>query len=187
MKVVGVLGSPRKKGNSSILANQVIGTLRESGASTEEFVLNRLTLRGCQGCEGCKSGDKCVLRDDMIAVLNAVKAADVVVMASPVYFGDVTGQFKCFFDRTYSFLDPFTNSRLAPGKKVVFILSQGDLSDQMHADIFPRYENWLKMIGFDEIYSIRAIGVNEVGEVNRKPDLLEQAENIGRKLAASPG
>lgn len=184
MKVVGILGSPRKKGNSTILANQVLGTLRESGAETEEFTLNKMLYKGCQGCEGCKNGDRCVVHDELSVVMSEIKEADVVVMSTPIYYGDVSGQFKTFFDRTYSFLDPYLNSRLAPGKKAVFILTQGDLNENVHSDIMPRYENWLKMLGFSEIYLIRAVGVNDVGDVSRKPELMEKAENIGRKLSA---
>jgi len=69
-------------------------------------------------------------KDDLEKVLDAVRRADVLVMASPIYYGEVASQIKAFIDRTYSFLasDYVTNphpSRLSPGKKMVFILTQG--------------------------------------------------------------
>jgi multimeric flavodoxin WrbA len=122
MKIVCLLGSPRTNGNSSILASRFLATAAGLGAETRAFELNRLTYRCCQGCYACKTTlDSCIVQDDLTAVLEAVRAADVVVLATPVYYGDISGQLKCFIDRTFSYLVPdyVTNpnpSRLPPGK-----------------------------------------------------------------------
>ena len=95
MKIVGILGSPRKKSNSSELANRVLDAAREKGAETEAFVLNDLDYKGCQACMGCKGKkDYCIIKDDLTPVLEAMREADAVVLASPVYYGDVSGQFR---------------------------------------------------------------------------------------------
>ena len=97
----------------------------------ETFSLNELNYRGCQACMACKTKlDRCVLKDDLEPVLDAVRQTDVLVLASPVYFGEVTSQTKGFIDRTFSFLTPEfkTNpqnmSRLVGGKSLVFIQVQ---------------------------------------------------------------
>ena len=107
MKIVAVLGSPRPQGNSAGLARQFLAAARELGAEVQEYQLNKLNFQGCQGCRTCKTkSEACILEDDLAPVLAAIKAADLLVLASPVYFGDLIGQMKCFFDRTYSYLQP---------------------------------------------------------------------------------
>lgn len=184
MKIVAVLGSPRPQGNSAGLARALLAAAREQGAEVQEFTLNKLDFRGCQGCLTCKTkSDTCVLEDDLAAVLQAVKEADVLVLASPVYFGDLSGQLKCFFDRTYSLINPDFSSRLPAGKKAVLVLVQGMPEQAQFADIFPRYERWLKIYGFDPIYLLRGVGVRDLGDIERQSALLEQAVALGRELA----
>jgi multimeric flavodoxin WrbA len=132
MRIVCLHGSPRIKGNSTAIANRFCETAEKFGAEVRTYVLNDLKYRGCQGCMLCKTKlDKCALEDDLTEVLEAVRETDILVLASPVYFWDVTGQLKTFMDRTFSYLVPdfITNpqkSRLSPEKKLVFILTQGN-------------------------------------------------------------
>ncbi|CAH2032556.1 flavodoxin family protein [Trichlorobacter ammonificans] len=189
MKIVSLLGSPRTNGNSATIAGHLLKSAESLGAETTAFELNRLTYRGCQACYACKKGsDECVLNDDLREVLEAVQAADAVVLASPVYYGDVTAQLKGFIDRTYSFLVPdyMTNpqpSRLSP-KKLVVVLVQGHPDEALFADIFPRYEQFLKWMGFHEISLIRVCGIGP-GTVDAVPEhALRQAEETAKALLA---
>ncbi len=185
MKIVAVLGSPRPKSNSTILARTILQKAGELGAETQEFVLNKLQYKGCQGCETCKKKlDRCVLKDDLAAVLEAVKEADAVVLATPNYFGEVSGQFKAFFDRTYSYLNPDFSSRVTPGKSSVFILTQGQADLDMYADIFPRYERWLKYYGFAENHLIRMNGPREPDSASKREELIGEAEKIAQSLVS---
>jgi multimeric flavodoxin WrbA len=182
-KIVAVLGSPRLRANSSTLARAFLDGARERGAEIKEYVLNSLDYQGCQGCGACKTeSEVCVQEDDLSEVLNAVKAADFLVLASPVYFGDISGQLKCFFDRTFSFFNADFSSRLAPGKKAVLILAQAQPEEEQFSDIFPRYERWLKFYGFDQVHQLRAVGVREPGEVSQQPQLLEKAAALAREM-----
>ena len=126
-----------------------------------------------------------MVEDDLAPVLSAVRAADVLVMTSPIYFGQVTGQLKCFIDRTYSFLRPnyMTDpnpSRLAPGKKCVFILTQGDPNEKDY-DVFPVYEGFLKWFGY-ETHSIRGLGMVAATAAAERQDLLKRAEDLARQV-----
>lgn len=183
MKIVAILGSPRPKSNSAALAGKILERASELGAETQEFVLNKLAFKGCQACETCKTKlDHCVLKDDLTPVLEAIKEADAVVMATPNYFGEVSGQFKCFFDRTYSFLNPNFTSRLAPGKSSVLIMAQGQPNLNLYADVYARYEMWLKRYGFANNHSLRMNGPRPADSVSQRPDLITQAEEIARNL-----
>jgi len=189
MKIVTLLGSPRSHGNSATVAGRFTETAEQLGAGIRTFELNRLTYRGCQGCYACKKKlDHCVVEDDLTEVLTAVQEADLVVLASPVYYGDVTAQLKGFIDRSYSYLKPdyITNpqpSRLGP-KKLVFIITQGHPDETLFADIFPRYDQFLKWLGFTETRLIRACGIGPATVDAVPVATLEQAEALARELVA---
>ncbi len=189
MKIVTLLGSPRSGKNSATIANRFTATATELGAETRTYELNRLDYRGCQGCYACKKGlDRCGLKDDLTEVLVAVQEADVVVLASPVYYGDVTSQLKGFIDRCYSYLKPdyLTNpepSRLGP-KKLVMVLTQGNPDESLFADIYPRYDFFMKWMGVTESRLIRACGIGPA-TIDAVPEkVLRQAEETARTLVA---
>lgn len=188
MKIVSLLGSPRPKGNSTAIAKHFCETAEKRGAEVKIFALNKLKYRGCQACMTCKTKlDKCVLKDDLAEVLDAVRETDILVLASPVYYGDVSSQLKAFIDRTFSYLVPdfATNPkpcRLAPGKKLVFILVQGEPDANRFDDIYPRYEEFFQWYGFNDNHLIRACGVFDKGDVETRQDLMQLAEDTAAKL-----
>jgi multimeric flavodoxin WrbA len=189
MNIVCLLGSPRAKSNSSTAAKHFTDTAEKLGASVKTYTLNDLKYRGCQGCMACKTKlDKCVLKDDLEEVLDSVQQADILVMASPVYYGDISSQLKGFIDRTFSYLKPdFMNIpdpvRFAPGKKLVFALAQGQ-PEKAFSDIFPRYDFFFKWYGFSESHLIRACGVVGPGEIEIRRDILVLAEETARKVCS---
>ena len=187
MEIVCVLGSPRSKGNSTAVAKRFCEKAEDLGANVRYFSLNELSYSGCQGCFTCKTNsDRCVLKDDLTEVLDAIMETDIMVMATPVYFGSVSGQLKCLVDRTFSFMVPDfrTNpnpSRLPPGKKVVFITSQG-APEEMFRDLHTRYKDYFKRYGFQESHHIRGCQTRELGDIEARPDLMELAEKTAEKL-----
>jgi multimeric flavodoxin WrbA len=183
MKIVAVLGSPRPQGNSTTLARTFLEAAREQGAETREFLLNQMDFKGCQACMTCKTKtNTCSLDDDLAPVLEALRETDVLVLASPVYFGDLSSQMKAFFDRTYSCINPDFSCRLPVGKKAVIILTQANPDPAQFDDIFPRYERWLKHYRFDSIRLLRATGVKGPGEVAQQPVLMDQAAALAREM-----
>lgn len=187
MKIVSVQGSPRSSGNSTTIAGRFCATAHQCGANIETFVLNEMTYRGCQGCMACKSSnEQCVLTDDLTGVLQAVQDADFLLLSSPVYWGDVSSQLKGFIDRMYSFLTPdymtaSVKTRLSSGKELFLILTQED-PEEHHGDIFDRYKFFFTWLGFQECHLIRAGSVHKLGDINRRTDILEQAEQQAREL-----
>jgi multimeric flavodoxin WrbA len=183
MKIVAVLGSPREQGNSNTLARTFLQAAREQGAETREVLLNRMAFKGCQACLTCKTtSQSCILEDDLTPVLEAIREADILLLASPVYFGDLSSQLKAFFDRTYSYINPDFSSRLAAGKKAVMILTQANPDPAQFEDIFPRFERWLKMFGFEPVRLLRATGVRDAGEVAQQSAVMDRAAALAREL-----
>lgn len=188
MKIVCLLGSPRKRGNSSTIAERFCATAGQLGAEVRTFALNEMNFRGCQGCMACKTKlDHCALKDDLKEVLEAVRATDTLVMASPVYYGDVSSQLKAFIDRTYSFLVPDFHdspspSRLASGKKLVFVLTQGNPDEIQYADIYPKYKRFFQWYGFFESHLLRACGLQEPGAAEARQDIMKHAEETAARI-----
>jgi len=188
MIVSCLLGSPRQNSNSAAIAGRFTETAAGLGAKVETVVLNQLNYRGCQGCQSCKTeSDKCVLEDDLAGVLESLKKADVVVMAMPVYCSDVPGQFKCFIDRTFSYMPPGYRegaaSRVPPGKKLVFIMTQGAPVEELFADIPKKYMEFFKRsMAFGEAHLIRAVGVGGGGAVGVPEQYLQKAEQLARAI-----
>jgi multimeric flavodoxin WrbA len=102
MKVLVVLGSPRKGGNGETLARKAAEAMENGGSTVEYIRLNDLNLRPCQGCGGCDKTGTCVIKDDMTAIYQKVDDADRILLISPVYFYGLSAQCKIFGDRFQS-------------------------------------------------------------------------------------
>lgn len=184
------MGSPRKTGNSATIANHFLKTAEGMGASTKSYLLNSLNFKGCQACYSCKkNSEKCVVKDDLTEVLDSVQDADVLVMATGTYYGEITSQLKAFIDRTFSFLVPDFHSnpnpsRLNPGKKLVFIITQHQSDEKMFSDIFPRYERFLKWYGYAETHLIRVCGAGPNDNMMEQEDVVRLTEEIAHKVCS---
>jgi Multimeric flavodoxin WrbA len=190
MKITNIIGSPRSTGNSVTIARVLIDDLQTAEPLVRTFELNRLNYRGCQGCMACKTtSDKCIVKDDLSEVLEEVRSSDIVIIASPVYFGDITAQTKGLIDRFYSYYLPDykTNakpSRLTAGKKLVFILPQGNPDPKAFEDIIAKYTRIFGRLGFDEVYTIRATGVGSESDIRTQQPLLKSIDETAHKITA---
>lgn len=185
MKITAIMGSPRKNGVTSRITRGFLEHAEARGADIQAYYLNQMEFTGCQGCHSCKGGlDACVLRDDLTPALEDLVESDILVLASPIYFWDVTGQFKCFFDRTWSLVKPdyTTNSqpvRMAPGKKAVWISSQGDKEEKFR-EVIDKYIGFMAMFGC-ETRSIRAFDMGDGPDQEIGP-FLRQAKDMAEQL-----
>ena len=187
MKIICVLGSPRGIGNSTVIVNKFCEAARKRGAEIQTFNLNLLEFRGCQGCLACKTNfDRCVLRDELDPVLDGIFEADILVISSPVYMGGVSGQFKCFIDRTFSLLNPDFKtspnpSRLPKGKKALIVTTQG-APESMFREVPQQLEMMLKRQGFSEIKTIRGCGISDIGDAERDEVIMDMAVQAAEQL-----
>lgn len=99
-KILILSGSPRKNGNSDILCEQFAKGAAEAGNHVEKIYIQDLKIGGCRACYGCRKTRECVQKDDMTDLLNKMVMADVIVLATPVYFYSMDGQMKIMIDRT---------------------------------------------------------------------------------------
>ncbi|MGE4551684.1 MAG: flavodoxin family protein [Desulfovibrionaceae bacterium] len=193
MRVLCLLGSPRRGGNSETLARWVAEPLAAAGAEAAFVRLNDLAARGCQACMACKTTrEACALDDDLTPVLEQVRACDVLVLATPVYYGDVTAQMKLFIDRTFSFLVPGygraeQKTRLPRGKRCAMVVAQGHPREDLFADIPRRYGYFFeRYLGFESFRLLRACGIYDRGDAAARDDLRREAEALAADLRTTP-
>ena len=124
MKVLVIHGSMRKNGNTSILADEFLRGAKEAGHETEKVELREKKFGDCFGCQAChNNGGTCVQKDDMAEALEKMKAADVIVFASPLYYFTWTGLMKRFLDRTYPLLPILSD-------KAFYLITLGGIGDK---------------------------------------------------------
>ncbi len=103
MKVLGIVGSKRKNGNTAYLVNKALDVIKSKEVETDVVYLGDYNFSGCNGCEACKDTYECIIKDDMQKIYPLLIEADALVIASPTYFYNVTSDIKAFIDRLYCF------------------------------------------------------------------------------------
>lgn len=99
MKVLGIYGSPRKQGNTDVLLDKALEGARSAGAEVTPIYARKLKMVGCIECGGCDKTGKCVVKDDMQDVYPLLESADIIFLASPIFFYGMTTQIKAIIDR----------------------------------------------------------------------------------------
>ena len=123
-KILILSASPRKGGNSDLLCDQFLRGAQEAGNQAEKIFLRDKKINYCTGCGTCFDTGKCVQEDDMAEVLDKMVAADVIAMATPVYFYTMNGQMKTLIDRTCPRYAEISN------KEMYFIMAAATSSKQ---------------------------------------------------------
>lgn len=128
LKVLVLLGSPRRNRFSEQLTDQFLAPLLEAGCTVRKLAVSTLSIRPCTGCDSCRHTGRCVFRDDMDEVMEALDAADWVVLTSPMYFNSVTGALKVLIDRCQPYWARKFVLKLPPvrpGRRGVLLMSAG--------------------------------------------------------------
>jgi len=191
IKILGIVGSKRKHGNTSILVQKAMEAAREEGIETEVIFLSDYTIAGCTGCEGCENTYKCVINDDMQKIYPRLLEADAIILGSPTYFYNVSADVKAFIDRCYCF-EIFAEgdrsvwmgiNEVLGGKYAVVIavceqFSEADMGYTAEAMVKP-----LEALGYRVIDIVKVLGLFKKGEALNNEKALEQTAKAGKKLA----
>lgn len=175
-KVLIISSSPRKGGNSDILCDQFAKGAVEAGHAVEKIRVCEKKIAPCLGCDACKKTGKCVQKDDARMVIDKMCAADVIVLATPVYFYSVCAQLKALIDRTVMIFPEMKN------KTFYYLLTMGDTEKKNAAGTLAALRGFLECYdGSKEAGMVCATGVNEKGEVQSTP-FFEAAYKLGLKV-----
>lgn len=178
MKRVLILeGSPRINGNSSLLCGEFEKGANDAGCETEKIHITRKKIAGCLGCDACKrNGGVCIQKDDMSEIREKMINADVIVLASPIYFYSMTSQMKSLIDRTYAFFNELS------GKTFYFIITCAAPDVSFTKTMIDSLRGFTCCIpNSNEGGIISGIGSSAAGDV-KQSDAMEKAYQIGKSI-----
>lgn len=173
-RVLILSASPRKGGNSDTLCNQLMEGAQQAGHQVEKIFLKEKKINYCTGCGACYNrGNGCSQKDDMENMLNKMIDADIIVMATPVYFYTMNGQMKTFIDRTCSRYTEINN------KEFYFIVTAADDDKALMTRTIEEFRGFLYCLeGATEKGIIYGTGAWQIGDIKNKP-VMEEAYKIG--------
>ena len=182
-KVVVVLGSPRREGNSAILARHIARGAQAGGAQVQTFFLHEMDIRPCSACEGCHQPDStgCVIDDDMQHIYPEVGQADALVIATPIYWFTMSAQTKTFVDRCYALGSP--EGHAFAGKRVACAMTYGapDPVNSGCVNAVRTFQDAFRFIGADLVGMVWA-SAWKAGEIRQNDKALHEAFDLGKKL-----
>lgn len=183
-KIIVLNGSPRPKGNTSALAEEFSKGAREAGCEVTSFLLDKMDIHGCKGCfgGGKDAAHPCVQRDDMEKIYPVYKDADLVVLASPLYYWNFSGQLRTAFDRLFAVAECDANYRNPVKEAVLLMAAEGFDFD----DALTYYENLMKHLGWKNRGHVLAGDVMRVGDITGHKELKEAYE-LGKAVAKGNG
>jgi len=181
LKLLAMIGSPRLKGNTNYLVDQALEEAAKLGAQTEKLILSQYEVNPCLGHEDCASFNSCQQKDDAGWILDRFSKADGVILATPVYYYNLSAQMKTFIDRNY-FLYKHGRKSQARAVGIIIVAEVEGIEDTLHT---------LKQF-IDESFNVRedrlfiACGyANKPGDAKNNLPLVEEARKLGRQMVES--
>jgi len=182
-KILVVQGSPRKKGNSITLAEQIAKGAESVGAVAERIYLHDKNISPCQACYACQRPDSsgCAIDDEMQPIYKKLIDADCWIIASPVYWFTMSAQTKLFMDRCFA-LQAYKKDAFA-GKQIAIAMSYGD-TDTFNSgcvNALRTFQDAFRYVGANMVGMVYG-SAEKPGEIKSNQSLMDQAEALGKKI-----
>jgi len=182
-RVLVLLGSPRKKGNSALLAERIAKGAKSVGAKVETLFIHGMKIAPCNSCYACQKPDSkgCSINDDMQAVYKKLLEADAWVIASPVYWFTVSAQTKLWMDRCFALLPQAREA--FEGKRIAIAMSYGD-TDPFKSGCVNALRTFQDAFGYIQACIVGMVygSAMEAGEIKNNEALMKEAEELGKQL-----
>lgn len=179
-KIVILNGSPRRNGNTSALIKAFTQGAESAGNTVTEFFLDSMEIHGCRGCFGGNSSQECpcVQKDDMSQIYPAVKESDVVVLATPLYYWNMSGQIRTAIDRLFA-LEEGDGNLLRGHERASALLmaAEGNGFD----DVLLYYNHLVEHLRWKNLGHVLAGGNGDIGDIEGKPEI-QKACDLGKSI-----
>ena len=179
-KIVILNGSPRRNGNTSALVKAFTQGAESAGNTVTEFFLDSMEIHGCRGCFGGHSSQECpcVQKDDMSQIYPAVKESDVVVLATPPYYWNMSGQIRTAIDRLFA-LEEGDGNLLRGHERASALLmaAEGNGFD----DVLLYYNHLVEHLRWKNLGHVLAGGNGDIGDIEGKPEI-QKACDLGKSI-----
>jgi multimeric flavodoxin WrbA len=189
LRVLAIASSPRRGGNSEIMLDAAVEGARSAGAEVEKVVLRDLGFHPCLNCGGCEQTGRCVLKDGYPELNDRIRAADRLVLATPIFFGSMSAQLKCLIDRGQPFwAEKYRLKRPAEPRAVerrALLVACGGFArgDKFLASAEAIVKIYLLCLDARYAGSVFQPGLDEKGAILKRPEVLERCRAAGAELA----
>jgi len=178
LKLLAIIGSPRPSGNTNYLVDQALEEAAEQGIQMEKIILSQYKVNPCLGHDNCASRGSCQQKDDAVWILDKFREADGVILATPVYYYNVSAQMKAFIDRNY-FLYKHDQKYKARAVGIIIVAEQIGIEDTLHT--LKQFADELS-VKRDRMF-IASGYANKSGDAKKNLKLVEEARKLGRQMA----
>lgn len=179
-KIVVLNGSPRKNGNTSALVREFSKGAESTGNTVTVFFLGDMDIHGCKGCFGGHSSRECpcVQKDDMDKIYPVVRESDIVVLATPLYYWNMSGQLRTAVDRLFALEEGDGNLLRGNGRASALLMAA---EGNGFEDVVLYYDHLMEHLRWKNLGHVLAGGNGDVGDIEGKPELKEEYE-LGRAI-----
>lgn len=186
MKVLGIMASPRVKGNTERLLDEALRGAQVGGAETEKIVADKLTIAPCREYYACLKDGRCSIRDDMDDIYLKILAADAIIVATPIFFYTVSAQLMLVISRCQALWSrKYVLKNLdIPVKKGAFIAVGATKGEKLFEGPKLTIKYFFKAINAEYTDELLVRGVDKRGEIAEHPEALAAAFELGKKLAS---
>lgn len=185
MKVTIICGSPRKNGNTARILYEIIKALKEQSFDISQYFISELDIAYCCGYKHCETNGECIQNDDVKTIIDDIASSQLVVIASPDYWGDITGQLKVFIDRCTPFGNTNSSRKYkSNGTKGVAIAVRAGQNKKENDNLVHTIEHFLGHLDIPLISSFTVEGIDNINDLDNKLDILEKAYNFGKSIIA---
>ncbi len=184
MKVLAVIGSPRKQGDNAQIVRALVESAEQKGHQIRTVFVYDMNFKGCTACDACKDGrvEFCAQDDDFTRLVPEIVGSDCILLASPIYMGHITGEMKTFIDRWCCFFDDEFEVHHVMGKKIVLVTTSAAPAAQFSSvskymkDMFGGF---FKMTPVGQIHAGGLYGPDHAASL---AEAMESARAIGASL-----
>ena len=178
--IVILNGSPRRNGNTSALVRAFTEGAEQAGHTVREFFLDAMDIHGCKGCFGGHSSRDCpcVQRDDMVRIYPAVRDCDVIVLASPLYYWNLSGQLRTAVDRLFALEEGDGNLLRGRGRASALLMAA---EGNGFEDVLTYYDHLVKHLQWNNLGHVLAGGNMDAGDIQGKAEI-RQARELGNSI-----
>lgn len=185
MKVISILGSPNAHGNTATILNETERPFKERGDVVIRYCLRDCRINYCLGCKLCFPEGQCGQNDDVQTIINDLFESNLVIVSSPSYWGDVTGQMKVFIDRCTPYCNVRHMNHLSEIKiKGVAIAVRAGRTKKENENLVSTIEHFLGHLNIPLVANFTVEGVDAAEDLKSKPEILCAAYDFGKRIIA---
>jgi multimeric flavodoxin WrbA len=188
-QIIAINGSPRKHGNTDTILDAFLRGAESAGATTNKISLVDINHENCRGCNACHGKGTCILKDGLTPIFDAVLAANILVLASPIYSMTITAEMKSFIDRgQYLWVQKYITKTLVFSEDHlkchlgVYLGTSGRDMPHIFDAAFPVLQAFFNDAGFSYTENVLFAGMDQHGDIKGWPESMMFAETEGIRI-----